>query len=73
MSEYTVRTGDTLYGIAGKLLGNPLRWPEIYAANRREMDEVWLKVRSYYQRIGSRTVTTPADHLSAGQVLRIPT
>lgn len=32
--EYTVRYGDTLSGIAGKLLGSPGRYEEIYDANR---------------------------------------
>jgi nucleoid-associated protein YgaU len=31
---YTVQGGDTLWDIAKKYLGNPLRWPEIYALNK---------------------------------------
>ena len=30
---HTVRPGDTLYEIARKYLGNPLRWPELFRAN----------------------------------------
>jgi hypothetical protein len=35
--EYTIRYGDTLSGIAGKLLGSPDRYQEIYNANRDRM------------------------------------
>jgi nucleoid-associated protein YgaU len=31
---YTVRSGDTLYGIALKFYGNGNRWPDIYNENR---------------------------------------
>lgn len=34
----TVRGGDTLYSIAGATLGNPLRWPELCAANADVLD-----------------------------------
>jgi LysM repeat protein len=34
---YTVRSGDTLSGIAARLYGNPARWTWIYAANRSKI------------------------------------
>ena len=34
---YTVRSGDTLSGIATKFYGNPARWTWIYAANRSKI------------------------------------
>jgi len=36
--EYTIRYGDTLSGIAGRLLGSPSRYQEIYDANRDRME-----------------------------------
>jgi 5'-nucleotidase len=33
-TSYTVTSGDSLYKIAGSLLGNTARWPEIYYLNR---------------------------------------
>ncbi len=36
--EYTVRYGDTLSGIADRLLGSPARYREIYDANRDSME-----------------------------------
>lgn len=34
---HTVRRGDTLYDIARAYLGNPLRWPELFRANARQI------------------------------------
>ena len=33
-TKYVVRRGDSLWKIAGKVYGNPLKWPRIYRANK---------------------------------------
>jgi hypothetical protein len=33
-TKYVVKKGDTLWKIAGKVYGNPLKWPRIYRANK---------------------------------------
>lgn len=33
-TKYVVKKGDSLWKIAGKLYGNPLKWPRIYRANK---------------------------------------
>lgn len=37
-TTYVVEQGDTLYGIAQKLLGNGLRWRELYEANKDKLE-----------------------------------
>ena len=34
MSEYTIKVGDTLTGIAVAVYGDASKWEDIYAANR---------------------------------------
>ena len=36
--RYTIRSGDTLWAIAGRYYHNPLKWPTVYGANKATIE-----------------------------------
>jgi DNA-binding SARP family transcriptional activator len=57
--RYTVRPRDTLWGIAERELGDPLRWPELY------------RVNEHTPQPDGATLTNP-DQIRPGWVLTLP-
>lgn len=57
--SYTVVSGDTLWALAGRYLGDPTRWPEIWDANKNRPEP------------GGRTFTNP-NLIFPGWTLLIP-
>jgi nucleoid-associated protein YgaU len=59
---YVVRRGDTLSGIAARLLGDTQRWPELVTAQRTRIELSGARLRA---------ITDP-DRLYAGEQLAVP-
>jgi LysM repeat protein len=66
--SYTVRSGDTLSGIAGKFYHNPAAWPAIYDGNRAKIR--WANVISPGEKL---TIPAKPSHIPAAPGQLSPT
>jgi nucleoid-associated protein YgaU len=74
MTDYMVKSGDSLSIIAARELGDALRWPSIYLANKTAIDAAYAKalptLRRYNQ--SRHRIHHPSDFIRLGQTLRLP-
>ena len=71
--EYTVKRGDTLWGISGLFLNSPWRWPELWGMNMEEVrnpHRIYPGQQLVLEKIGR---PGPPAHAAGGRRRRRPT
>lgn len=72
--EYTVQRGDTLWGISGKFLRSPWRWPELWGMNLRDIRNphlIYPGQQLYLERVGDRAFLRTRASTGPGPVVRV--
>ena len=57
--SYAIQSGDTLWSLAGKWLGDPHLWPQIWDQNRYILDSHWIYPGDPLAVPGKPTVVPP--------------
>lgn len=72
--EYTVRSGDTLWGISGRFLRTPWRWPELWGMNLNDIRNphlIYPGQQLYLERVGDRAFLRTRRPAGPGPVVRV--
>ncbi|MCK9516880.1 MAG: LysM domain-containing protein [Ottowia sp.] len=72
--EYTVRRGDTLWGISGKFLRSPWRWPELWGMNLDDIRNphlIYPGQQLYLERVGDRAFLRSSRSVGPAPVVRV--
>lgn len=71
-NDYLIQRGDTLWDLAGKWLGDPFLWPQVWDQNRYILDSHWIYPGDPLVVPGQPTVVPPEGPPEGTEVSKTP-